>query len=167
MKNDKRQNLLKHQMSPEISQYLFDLIWFCLSLHLKNFIIRTDILYHVALGPQLLSQQAFFDDSNPHCQHHLYQKNQWWHAHLNCDPGRGSYRTDRKEHLLPPPAPPASSFFWAMGEEEAIWWRGGGWGRDGGGARCFPWGCLLERGDPACRSMTCEGDIMKCEWLSL
>lgn len=116
---------------------------------------------------------ALPDDSNPHCQHHLYQRNQWWHAHLNCDPGRGSCRMDRKEHLLPPPAPPASSFFWAMGEEEVIWWRGGGWGRDGewgcvcGGARCFPWGCLLERGDPACRSMTCEGDIMKCEWLSL
>lgn len=36
----------------------------------------------------------------------------------------------------------------------------------GGGAHCFPWGCLLERGDPACRSVTCERDIMKCEWLS-
>lgn len=34
------------------------------------------------------------------------------------------------------------------------------------GALCFPWGCLLERGDPACRSVTCERDIMKCEWLS-
>lgn len=28
-------------------------------------------------------------------------------------------------------------------------------------------GCPPERGDPACRPLTCERDIMKCEWPSL